>query len=261
MANFLDNAWEQYRRGWQQQYGQAQPTTQYAEPIDYTVGSPNVTMAAEPEANRQYYQPVSFLPIPAAPIGGTPYVGAPLGAQQYDQYGQPITDPSELSPTDTSALAASGQGRAKLANYSGPVMPKTDSGQDGQGGQGQGQGSGSGEVGFINAVRSLFGGSGGGAVGGSEQTGNLLQGYMNYTGDAGTAGGAAGGGGGFGGGAGASIAGAVSGALSSFAKTAAKDLGPVSIDPSKWAGPVPSGAVFVPPSLARNTGGNWNYTG
>ena len=68
-------------------------------------------------------------------------------------------------------------------------------------------------------------------------------------------GGAGGAAGGMGGMSGASMGSAVAGILTNFGNQVAKDEAPVTVSPQLWGGPLPSPVQFIPPTLARNTGG------
>jgi hypothetical protein len=278
MPSLFDTAFQQYQNGWNQRYAQ-NPYADFSRHIDdikaeqkaladggvRTVGQGGAPAAPQPN----YPNTRTMSPTP----GTAPFVGAPLGAKRYDasgklidETGQPVSDPSELASTDTSGLAASGEGRAnlsafdpKLTDIGGdtagvaagfePLQSLTGSLSKQAGRTGQGGGSGG-----ANQMLNYGGVTGQPYVGpeGAGVTGRT------YTPSAGTGG--AGGGGMFGGAGGGAAAGsAAAGVLSSFADVVAKAMSPVTVDPTKWAGAIPSPVYYTPPTLARNTGGTWNY--
>jgi hypothetical protein len=258
MPNFLENAFDQYRRGWEQLYGQP-----YVQPATTTAAGPLVNEAPYnvPGAAPSYY---GMLPVAPVSSEGT-FVGAPLGSgqQQQQQQSEWERNPSELSQTDINALAESGRGRANLTM---PSEKLTDVGGGAQGDMFAPLESLAGSL-----YKAKFGGGAGQGAGATAPAGatpgttemsgydiNTDAGMRAYLGIDGGGGGAGGGGfGGFGGMSGANMASGISGVLSSFANQVAKNAAPMTVRPDLWAGPVPTPLTFTPPTLARNTGGGF----
>jgi hypothetical protein len=197
--------------------------------------------------------------------GGAPFLGAPLSGNQQqktDEYGQPISNTSELSSADTGDIAASARGRF---NLTAPSSSLTDvGGMKGEDPTAPAENLGS----SIQKIRAQQGGGGGTGIAGISSIGaNVGTGgsgsYTPVTFGGGGGGAAGGGGGGMfggaGGGGGAGMASAIGGILSSFASQVAKNNAPMSVDPSKWANAPPAPVQFMPPSLRPNQGGTW-YT-
>jgi hypothetical protein len=228
---------------------------------------------------------VSFV---GAPLGArrTDQYGNPI-----DDTGQPVSEPSELtSGADTSGVAESGKGRANLTAFdpkltdiggftgkggtiAGGFAPLTGAlgslskigqgaggiGAGGGGGGGGGYTTGSGgEIYDPQGNVYMSPGTGYYTSGGAlyDPQGNVYMSGGGFSGGDGGGGAGGTGGGGMGGGmSGAGKGSAIAGALSAFADQVSKSMAPVTVDPTKWAGPIPNPVYFSAPTLARNTGG------
>jgi len=216
MATFLQNALDQYNRGYNQLYGSTRA------------------------------EPISVVPVASPVSAGTPrdpQVGQPLGAPDQS------TDPAKLPPTATTSLATS-----SIGHLPGAQLPNLNLGASAASGGGSSSGGGDGNS-LTQFFQNLFSQNqqatgpitaGQGAYGTVGDFGTPAA----SAGSAGSLGTMSGGGGA---GAGAGIGSAIGSIIGQIGQGATQGLKNLNFTFTNPAGPLPNPAVFVPIQLAPAT--------